>query len=300
MNTVFLARSFGILSVVAVALAGCSSSADANPAAANKLHILNGTILLSNDDGWQGPGLTALQEVLVADGYKVVVVAPATNESGTSVSLTTTGNLKVEQPTGRKDIYAVEGTPGDSVMVGITGILSSPPSLVISGINPGYNIGDDLNYSGTVGAAVVGTLYGIPSIAVSASTPAVGANPTKEYHSVATFIARFLKKLDGIPASDWPERTVLNVNYPYASSGASPSGVKLTTVANQRALKAEYKKSADGSYLLTYVPDGKPASGSDIATVNSGYISVSAFSADRGDSVPNTNKIASLINSIAP
>jgi 5'-nucleotidase len=298
-KTVFV-RSLGILIVFTLGLAGCSSSVSANSAGSKKLHILDGNILLSNDDGWRGPGLVALQNVLVADGYKVVVIAPENNESGSSVSLTTTGDLKVTQPSADKNIYAVDGTPADSMMVGLTGILSSPPSLVISGINPGYNVGDDLNYSGTVGAAVVGTLYGVPSIAVSASTPAVGTDATKEYHSVATFIVSLLRKLNGAPTSAWPKRTVLNINYPYADSGTVPSGVKLTTVANQRALKAEYQKSADGSYSLTYVPDGTAAAGTDIATVDSGYISVSAFSADRGDAAPNTNKIASLINSITP
>jgi 5'-nucleotidase len=121
-------------------------------------------ILISNDDGYLAPGLIALAKAL-APIAEIVVVAPDSNRSGSSNSLTLNQPLSVSQA--ENGFYFVNGTPSDCVHVALTGILPFRPDLVVSGINQGQNMGDDTLYSGTVAAATEGFLFGIPSIAFS-------------------------------------------------------------------------------------------------------------------------------------
>jgi 5'-nucleotidase len=121
-------------------------------------------ILVSNDDGYLAPGIRALAEAMSAIA-NVTVVAPDSNRSGSSNSLTLDRPLRVmRSPDG---VYSVNGTPSDCVHVALTGILDQRPDLVVSGINQGQNMGDDTLYSGTVAAATEGFLFGIPAIAFS-------------------------------------------------------------------------------------------------------------------------------------
>jgi 5'-nucleotidase len=121
-------------------------------------------ILISNDDGYLAPGIIALAEQLatIAD---IVVVAPDSNRSGSSNSLTLDRPLRVVQSA--NGFYSINGTPSDCVHIALTGILTERPDLVVSGINQGQNMGDDTLYSGTVAAATEGYLFGIPAIAFS-------------------------------------------------------------------------------------------------------------------------------------
>ena len=121
-------------------------------------------ILISNDDGYLAPGINALAEQLatIAD---IVVVAPDSNRSGASNSLTLDRPLRVMRAA--NGFYSINGTPSDCVHIALTGILDTPPDLVVSGINQGQNMGDDTLYSGTVAAATEGFLFGIPAIAFS-------------------------------------------------------------------------------------------------------------------------------------
>jgi 5'-nucleotidase len=121
-------------------------------------------ILISNDDGYLAPGINALAEALAAVA-DIVVVAPDSNRSGASNSLSLDRPLRVEQAA--NGFYFVNGTPTDCVHVALTGMLDFRPDLVVSGINNGQNMGDDTLYSGTVAAATEGYLFGIPSIAFS-------------------------------------------------------------------------------------------------------------------------------------
>ena len=121
-------------------------------------------ILISNDDGYLAPGLLALADAL-ASVAEIVVVAPDSNRSGASNSLSLDRPLSVQQaPNG---FYFVNGTPSDCVHIALTGLLADPPDLVVSGINNGQNMGDDTLYSGTVAAATEAYLFGIPAIAFS-------------------------------------------------------------------------------------------------------------------------------------
>ena len=121
-------------------------------------------IMVSNDDGYNADGIKALTRALKKLG-RVVVVAPEWEQSGTGHSLTLYRPLRSKKIA--KDIYAVNGTPTDAIMVGMNCLLKRKPNILISGINFGPNMGDDVTYSGTVAAAMEGTILGIPSIAIS-------------------------------------------------------------------------------------------------------------------------------------
>ena len=121
-------------------------------------------ILLSNDDGYAAPGLTVLAQAL-RNIAEVVVVAPERNRSGASNSLTLDRPLRLNHV--EADVYAVDGTPADCVNLALTGAVDARPDLVISGINAGENLGEDVLYSGTVAAAMEGALLGLPAIAIS-------------------------------------------------------------------------------------------------------------------------------------
>ena len=172
-------------------------------------------ILLSNDDGYQAPGIVALHAALrqVAD---VEVVAPEHNNSAKSNALTLHSPLYVHQSS--NGFRYINGTPADCVHIALTGLLGYRPDLVVSGINNGANMGDDTIYSGTVGAAMEGYLFGVPSIAFSQVDKGWGeieAAAQKAAEMVQQMVAQKL-----LGQSPW----LLNVNIPNLPPGASPCG----------------------------------------------------------------------------
>ena len=158
--------------------------------------------LLSNDDGYQSPGLAALADMLTKLG-KVTVVAPDRDRSGSSNSLTLDAPLYVKQDS--RGYYYINGTPTDCVHLAITGILDEEPDMVISGINIGANLGDDVLYSGTVAAAMEGRFLGCPSIAFSL------AGERKSDYKTAVMVA---KKIIESLMQNSLKNILLNVNIP--------------------------------------------------------------------------------------
>jgi len=165
-------------------------------------------IMLTNDDGVHAPGLKILFQQSLDLG-KTVIVAPEHDNSAASHSLTMSRPLRVREIA--ENIYTINGTPTDCVTIGIGKILPQKPDLVISGINPGPNLGDDVSYSGTVSAAIESTMLGIPSIAVSL---AAESEPL-HYGTAAAFVARLAKI---ILEKGLPKDTLLNVNVPNTAS----------------------------------------------------------------------------------
>ncbi|WP_457575210.1 5'/3'-nucleotidase SurE [Desulfomarina sp.] len=161
------------------------------------------TLLITNDDSIHSPGLMALKQAVEGFG-KIIVIAPDRDNSAVSHSLTMDRPLKVIEID--KDTYMVNGTPTDCVALGIKKILDCRPALLLSGINAGANLGDDISYSGTVSAAVEGTMYSIPSMAVSAT----GDPPYDflEAGKVARMVAEKILK-NGLP-----DNTLVNINIP--------------------------------------------------------------------------------------
>jgi len=160
-------------------------------------------ILVSNDDGFDSRGIRTLRDTLLEkDG--VVLVAPSRDRSGASNSLTLEYPIRaVEMSEG---IYRVDGTPTDCVHLAITGLLDEVPDMVVSGINAGGNLGDDVLYSGTVAAAMEGRSLGLPAIAISL----VGPDPT-HYQTGAEVARRMIRRLRDDPL---PADTILNINVP--------------------------------------------------------------------------------------
>lgn len=166
-------------------------------------------ILLTNDDGYSANGLIAVRKYL-SKYHRVITVAPDRDRSGASHSLTVTRPLRVKKI--EKDCYAVDGTPTDAVMIAVYKLLKKKPDMVVSGINSGANMGEDVTYSGTVAAAIEGTLFGIPSIAVSLTGMGrMNHLEQKEYAKAA----RFTKKMvDHVHKNGIPSGILLNVNVP--------------------------------------------------------------------------------------
>jgi 5'-nucleotidase len=188
-------------------------------------------ILISNDDGYLAQGIRTLASALRRLGGRVVTVAPQWEQSGTSHSLTLYRPLRSKKIA--PDVYAVSGTPTDAVMVAVYCILRRKPDILISGINHGPNMGDDVTYSGTVAAAMEGTILDIPSIAISLAATNHSAPLTRaRFSKAAGFAARLVKAVikNGLPRS-----TLLNVNVPDTLK-ASPRKFMITKLG-----KREYR-----------------------------------------------------------
>ncbi len=226
-------------------------------------------ILITNDDGVHAPGISALGAALTDLGV-VHVVAPDREVSASSQSLTLTHPLRAEKVANR--VHAVDGTPADCVNLAILKLLSQRPDLVISGINRGGNLGDDIFYSGTVGGAREGTFFGIHSIAVS-----LASRDEHDYRHAAAF-ARRLAGL--VLERGLPERTLLNVNVP----PERPKGVAVT-VQGQRAHEGTILEGLDPRHRTYYwIEEGRDQwvsdEMSDIFAVRSGLISVTPLQTD--------------------
>lgn len=162
-------------------------------------------ILVTNDDGVYAKGIQALVRALQSEKkYRVVVAAPDGEQSGKSHSLTLHRPLRITKI--KKDVYSISGTPTDAVMLGCAEVLKRKPDLLVSGINSGVNVGDDVHYSGTVSAAIEGGLMGIPAIAISQ----LGRNKF-DFTMAMKFAQKIVAKIfkEGLPNG-----VVLNVNVP--------------------------------------------------------------------------------------
>jgi len=178
-------------------------------------------ILISNDDGYNAPGLEALAQALQALG-ELVVVAPETNCSGASNSLTLNRPLSVRQAA--NGFYFVNGTPSDCVHVALTGLLDWRPDLIVSGINNGANMGEDTLYSGTVAAATEGHLFGLPGMAFSL------VRKGWEHLDTAAKVARELVARHAL--APLPGNTLLNVNIPAVDRSAL-QGMRVTRLGKR-------------------------------------------------------------------
>ncbi len=227
-------------------------------------------ILLTNDDGIDSPGLNVLAHALRPLGT-CVIVAPDRDNSAASHSLTMNRPLKVT--TVAENSYSVNGTPTDCVVIGLNKILNQRPDLLVSGINPGPNLGDDIAYSGTVSAAVEGTMYGIASLAVSLA----GTHPCN--FTAAAQTAAWLAGI--ILKQGLPENTLLNANIP-AIEGIR--GIKVTR-QGRKLWKNAIQETIDPWGKKHYWIGGgtahlDPDEDTDVSAISAGYISVTPIHLD--------------------
>ena len=184
-------------------------------------------ILLTNDDGIHAEGLQVLERVARAMSDEVWVVAPETDQSGFAHSLSLSEPLRMRKVRDRH--YAVRGTPTDCVIMGVRHLMKEPPDLILSGVNSGSNVADDVTYSGTIAGAMEGTLLGIRSIALSQGYSVTEEGRTVKWETAETHAPALLKKLIGLSL---PENVFLNVNFP----NCDPDGVRGVAVTSQGKL----------------------------------------------------------------
>ncbi len=235
-------------------------------------------ILISNDDGIHAPGLEVLERVAAQISDDIWVVAPENDQSGFAHSLTLNEPLRLRKVAHHK--YALKGTPTDCVIMGVRELMDNPPDLILSGINNGQNIGDDITYSGTVAAAMEGTLLGIPSIALSQAYAWDGDVRKINWHTVETYAPDLIKKLITIP---FPAKTLINLNFPNCAVD-EVDGVEVTRQGSfDHGLFME--KRHDGRnfpyYWLRYSRDiPEQIKGSDVVALRENRVSITPITLD--------------------
>ena len=229
-------------------------------------------ILISNDDGYMAQGIKALADALSNLG-EITVVAPDRNRSGASNSLTLDNPLRLSQL--ENGVYRVEGTPTDCVHLAITGLLEDEPDMVVSGINAGANLGDDVLYSGTVAAAMEGRFLGFPAIAISL----VGSDGT--HYETAAWAAQ--KLVAQLKQSSLPADTILNVNVPDLPI-AEITGFESTRLGHRHKAEPVVKEFDPRGRAMYWVgPAGEEQDagfGTDFDAVRRGKISITPLQID--------------------
>lgn len=239
-------------------------------------------ILLTNDDGIESKGIKMLYNALVENGnWEIWIVAPDRERSAVGHAITVFDPIPVKKEfiDGIFCGYAVDGTPADCVKLAITAIFEKKPDLLISGINRGANVGKNIIYSGTVSAATEGTIYNVPSIAVS-------INNLKE--TDYTFAAEFTKKIASLllDSDGLPEKMLLNINIPDVSADKI-RGTKITCQSDM-VFKDVFIKREDPRGRVYYWMDGELAEAeedekNDYTALKNNYISITPIQHDMTD-----------------
>lgn len=230
-------------------------------------------ILITNDDGYDSPGLKTIV-ALFSRSDTVSVVAPDHDRSAASNSLTIDRPLHVTRV--RPNVYSVDGTPTDCVHLGITGLFKRTlPDMVLSGINHGENLGDDVVYSGTVAAAMEGRYLGFPAIAVSI----VSRYP----RHLETTAAVTRKMVDHLKSSSLPKEIILNVNVPDVPL-QDIKGFRSTRLGNRHiaesAVRSEDPRGNPVYWIGAAGPEQDAGAGTDFHAVAAGYVSVTPLHVD--------------------
>jgi 5'/3'-nucleotidase len=259
-------------------------------------------ILLTNDDGFESAGLKVMQAALAAAGHQVTVVAPATNMSSSSMSMTS-GVVKFEKKS--EGVWAVYGTPADAAVIGVLHILrDAPPDLVVSGTNAGQNLALSTNSSGTVNAAIAATRYGVPAIATSAG---VGPNTDGAYAIAAALATRIVAALTANRSADGkllPDRYVLTMNVP-ALPASELKGVKWAPLSKQASYTRVYSETGNRDELRSQLRPVTSAGGetdTDLALFLQGYVTLTLLDGDLGlrDDAAANSVISRLSNLALP
>src|SRR5947207_7625563 len=227
-------------------------------------------IVVTNDDGYRSDGLIVLADRLKRIG-EVTVVAPVEEASAIGHALTLRHPLRLERITDR--IFAVDGTPTDCVNVAVTQVLKMLPDLVVSGINKGWNLGDDVTYSGTVAGALEAALLGIPAIAVSLKS-------TRAEYDFGPAARAAAAIAEAVLRTPLPSRTFLNVNVP----SGEPKGLRATVQAKRNHVTSVAERHDPKGRPYYWIEEGQndwaPHDRSDYQAVRDGFVSVSPLQPD--------------------
>jgi 5'-nucleotidase len=233
-------------------------------------------ILLTNDDGILAPGLRSLADALREAGHRVTIVAPDREQSASSHSITLHRPLRIRRVD--DDVHTVDGTPTDCVLVGCHGVLGDRADLVVSGINHGPNMGEDVTYSGTVAAAFEAHILGLPAIAAS-----MRDRETGDYGGAAAVVARLVERL-----GEWARarRAILNVNFP-AGPSADWSEPRITRLGSRSYTDELIEKEDPRGRKYYWIGGAEPTwqgdADTDFAVVHGGGISVTPLHLDLTD-----------------
>ncbi len=236
-------------------------------------------ILISNDDGYQAPGIISLANAL-SSLAETVVVAPDRNRSAASNSLTIEYPIRATMTD--SGFYRVDGTPTDCVHLAITGLLHDEPDMVISGINAGANMGDDVLYSGTVAAAFEGRHLGYPSIAVS-----LASHDLKHFDTAAKVVTELVLTLE---PNSIPMDSILNINVPDVPIHEI-KGLQATRLGQRHKAEPVIKMTDPRGKPIYWVgppgPEQDAGPGTDFHAVRNGYVSITPLQVDltRYDSI---------------
>ncbi|QLH38418.1 MAG: hypothetical protein HWD60_04880 [Defluviicoccus sp.] len=274
------------------AIATCALVLAAAPASATSYcHGGSLRILLTNDDGYQAPGIRALQTALGDAGFAVTMVAPATNQSGSGAALSLS-LIDVSNP--ESGVYAVAGTPATTVLLGVSAIFpaNQKPNLIVSGINTGANVGAATPISGTVGVTIAAiTQFAKPIPAIAVSTDLVeGTDPTtsanlQHFADVAAFTSRLVDQLVSKSCASGagllPRHTAINVNYPPLAP-TSTAGIKMAVQGRTPSFLIGYVNAGNGQYAPTYgaAPASPDVPQSDTVAFSQGFVTIVPIDGD--------------------
>ncbi len=232
-------------------------------------------ILLTNDDGIASPALAQLKRVLTPFG-RVITIAPDRNQSATSQSLTLHRPLRIHEA--GEDTYSVDGTPTDCVLVAFHGQLGDKPDFVVSGINHGPNMGEDVFYSGTVAAAIEGVLQGVPGVAASLVT-----RQQTDFREPADTVGSIVRQ---VLERGLMRRLLLNINIPFMPR-ANLGGVRITRLGTRvyedTLVRKVDPRGRDYFWIGGEDPVWRPDEGTDFHTVDSGFVSVTPLQLELTD-----------------
>lgn len=236
-------------------------------------------ILLTNDDGIHAEGLQALERIARALTDDVWICAPETEQSGVGRALSLTAPLRVRRIEPRK--FAVAGTPTDCVMLAVQDLMDGPPDLILSGVNRGQNIGEDVSMSGTVAGAIQGMALGVPAIALSQALRVFHDSERALYDTAIEYAPGIIQKLVEM---GWPKDVIININFPDAPAD-QVNEVEVTKqgfrdVSIMHAERRTDLRGRDYYWMGFRNEPSRPVDGTDIKAVYEGRISVTPLHID--------------------
>jgi len=243
------------------------------------LNLKKSRILISNDDGFDSPGIRKLEAIAKKLAKEVWLVAPETEQSAAGHSLTLRSPLRIKKIS--ENHFTVNGTPTDCVMLAMNKIMKDHrPDLMLSGINKGSNIGEDMTYSGTIAAAMEATLFGIPAIALSQEVIEDTINNKMSWSAAEAYTAKVINKVTSVT---WPRDVLINVNFPPVPK-TKVTGIEITR-EGRRKIGDEIIESSDPRgepyyWIGAQQHSGRYPAGTDLAAIQNGAVSVTPLSLD--------------------